>query len=179
LHALRFKTPAGTFMRTYRLESAADDGIAPFPISLGRIARREADPSGVVTLRFKEVVARQLLWTVIDNGEAPLDILEPSVLTASRQLVMDPGAAAVQPLRLYYGNPNAPAPDYDLKAELLHPLDESVPRLALGPQQLNPSYEAPPVPLYERAPWLIYVFTAAASLALLAILRSLVFDVGS
>jgi hypothetical protein len=42
---------------------------------------------------------------------------------------------------------------------------------------LNPAYEAPAAPLYERAPWLIYVLTAAASLALLAILRSLVFNV--
>jgi hypothetical protein len=84
---------------------------------------------------------------------------------------------AAQPLRLYYGNPAAPSPDYDFKAELPSTLDESVSRFELGPQLLNPAYEAPPAPLYERAPWLIYALTAAASLALLAILRSLVFDV--
>jgi hypothetical protein len=128
-------------------------------------------------LRFPEVLSRRLLLTIADGADAPLDVLDPAVLTASRQLVADLGAASVQPLRLYYGNPAAPAPGYDLKAELPETLDESVPSFALGPQQLNPAYEVPQAPLSQRAPWLIYVITGAASLALLAILRSLVFDV--
>jgi hypothetical protein len=151
------------------------DNIAPFPVSIGRFRRRDGDPSDVITLRFQEAFARQLQLTIADGGEAPLDILEPAVLIASRQLSVDLGAATAQPLRLYYGNPAAPAPDYDLKATL----DETVPLLQLGPQQLNPAYEAPEPPLSEQAPWLIYVMTGAASLALLAILRSLVFDVDS
>lgn len=175
LHALRFNTSAGPFVRTYQLLSLMGDNMAPFPISVGRLRRREGDSSNVVGLRFQEIFARQLQLTVADDGDAPLDILEPVVLTASRQLVVDLGAA--QPLRLYYGNPAAPAPDSQLTAELPHTLDESVPHFELGPQLLNTAYEAPPAPLYERAPWLIYALTAAASLALSAILRSLVFDV--
>jgi hypothetical protein len=153
------------------------DNIAPLPVSAGRIRSREGDPSNVVTLRFPEVLSRRLLLTIADGADAPLDVLDPAVLTASRQLVADLGAASVKPLRLYYGNPAAPAPGYDLKAELPQTLGESVPSFELGPQQLNPAYEAPQAPLSQRAPWLIYVITAAASLALLAILRSLVFDV--
>lgn len=173
LHALRFNTSAGPFVRTYQLQSLMGDHIAPSPVSAGRLGRGAGAASNVVGLRFQEVFARQLQLTIADGGDAPLEILEPAVLTASRQLIVDLGAA--QPLRLYYGNPSAAAPDYDFKAGL--PLDESAPRFELGPQQLNPAYAAPPAPLYERAPWLIYVLTAAASLALLAILRSLVFDV--
>jgi hypothetical protein len=155
------------------------DNIAPFPVSVGRFRRRDGDPSDVITLRFHEAFARQLQLTIADGGEAPLDILEPAVLIASRQLSVDLGAATAQPLRLYYGNPAAAAPDYDLTAELPDTLDETVPLLQLGPQQFNGSYEAPEPPLSEQAPWLIYVMTGAASLALLAILRSLVFDVDS
>ncbi len=178
LHALRFNTSVGAFARTYQLVSIQGGNIAPFPIAVGRLNRREGDPSGVVILRFQEVIARQLQLTIVDGADPPLDILEPTVLIASRQLVVDLSAAA-QPLRLYYGNPAVAAPDYDLKAEMPRTLDESVAHLDLGPEQLNPAYEAPQAPLSERAPWLIYVVTAAASLALLAILRSLVFDVNA
>ena len=179
VHALRFDTPVSSFVRTYQLVGVMGDNIAPFPLSVGRLRRGEGDPSDVIALRFREAFARQLQLTIADGGEAPLDIQEPSVLTASRQLVADLNAATAQPLRLYYGNPSAPAPDYDLKAELPDKLDEAVPLLRLGPQQLNPAYEAPEPPLSEQAPWLIYVLTGAASLALLTILRSLVFDVDS
>ena len=179
LHALRFNTSPGAFVRTYQLVSILGHNIAPVPVSVGRIRRREGDPSTVVMLRFQEAFARQLQLTIADGDDPPLDILEPAVLTASRQLVVDLSAATAQPLRLYYGNPAAPAPDYNLTAEPPRTLDESVPLLPLGSQQLNPAYEAPPAPLSERAPWLIYVLTAAASLALLAILRSLVFDVNA
>jgi len=178
LHKLQFNTPAGSFVRTYQLLGVLGGNIAPFPISAGQLGRSEVNPSKIIMLRFQEVFARQLVLTIVDNGDAPLEISEPTVLTVSRQIMADVSAAA-QPLRLYYGNPAAAAPDYDLKVELKHPLDETVTLFELGLQQLNPAYEAPQPPLSERVPWLIYVLTAAASLALLAILRSLVFDVDS
>lgn len=176
LHALRFRTSAESFARTYQLVSILGDNIAPLPISVGRISRREGEPSDVIMLRFPETFARQLQLTVIDGGEPPIEILDPAVLIASRQLVVDLGAAAARPLRLYYGNPAAAAPVYDLDEELSA---DAIPHLDMGPQQLNPAYQAPQEPLSERAPWLIYVLTGMASLALLAILRSLVFDVAS
>lgn len=178
LHALRFKASDGSFVRNYQLLAVMGDNIAPFPVAAGQLGRSEANPSRDILLRFQEVFARQLVLTIVDNGEEPIAVLEPNVLSASRQLVADVSAAA-QPLRLYYGNPAAPPPDYNPKVEAPQPLDESVSRFELGPQQLNLSYEAPEPPLSEQAPWLIYVLTAAASLALLAILRSLVFDVDS
>ena len=117
---------------------------------------------GIRNLGFQEGLAQQLLLTVADGSEAPLEILEPAVLIASRQLVLDLGDVTAQPLRLYYGNPAASAPDYGPRAELPDTLDESVPLLQLGPQQLNPAYEAPEPHLSEQAPWLIYVITGAA-----------------
>ena len=179
VHALRFRTSSGSFVRTYQLLAVTGDKIAPSPLSAGRLRRREGNPSEPITLRFPEAPARQLQLTVLDAGEEPLDVLEPAALIASRQLVLDLSAATAQPLRLYYGNPAAPAPRYDPRADVPDNLDESVPRLELGSQQSNPAYEAPEPPLSERAPWLIYMVTGAASLALLAILRSLVFDVDS
>ncbi|MDA0204377.1 MAG: DUF3999 family protein [Acidobacteria bacterium] len=179
VHALRFNTPNISFVRTYQLLAVMGDNIAPFPLSVGRLRRSAEARSDVTTLRFQEAFARQLQLIIADGGDAPLDILEPAVLIASRQLVADLSAATAQPLRLYYGNPSAPSPDYNLKVELPDKFDETVPLLQLGPQQLNPTYEAPEPPLSEQVPWLIYVLTGAASLALLAILRSLVFDVDS
>jgi hypothetical protein len=176
LHGLLFRTSLDSFARTYQLVSILGDNIAPLPISVGRISRREGEPSGVVMLRFPETFARQLQLTVIDGGEDPIDIVEPAVLLASRRLVVNLDAASAQPLRLYYGNPKASAPDYGLDVELS---GESAPHLEVGPQQPNPVYEAPQAPFSQQWPWLIYVLTGAASLALLAILRSLVFDVAS
>ncbi len=45
--------------------------------------------------------------------------------------------------------------------------------VALGPERDNPIYTPEPKPFSERAPWLVYVILAAASLALAAILANL------
>ena len=74
---------------------------------------------------------------------------------------------------LYYGNPKALAPHYDLGMRIpANPAGTPV-RQTLSPQRDNPIYRPEPKPFSERSPWLIYVVLAAASLALAAILLSL------
>jgi hypothetical protein len=75
-------------------------------------------------------------------------------------------------VRLYYGNPKALAPHYDLGMRVPANPGNAV-RLALSSQNANPVYRPEPKPFSERSPWLIYVILAAASLALASILLSM------
>lgn len=82
-------------------------------------------------------------------------------------------AGVSSPLRLYYGNPKAMAPRYDLAARLPSVLGPGLSRIPLGPQRENPIYRPEPKPFSERSPWLVYVVLGAASLVLAAILINL------
>ncbi len=176
-HALRFTTPTENFSRQIRLESIEGDNVLPVTVSSGRLDRQGAQPSNETALRFREVFTPKLRLTVVDDHNPPLQLIQPVVVSAVRQVVVDLNAVAEGPLRLYYGNPSARAPEHDVGAGLPRSLDEGVSRLLAGVQQFNANYQEPPPPLNERAPWLVYVVLGLVSLALLVILRSLVFDV--
>ena len=112
--------------------------------------------------------------TVTDDRNAPLPILEFTAQSAAREVVFEAQAAGAGPIRVYYGNPKALAPRYDLAARLPAELRPAPVRVALGPQRDNPIYRPEPRPFSERSPWLVYVVLGAASLVLAAILLSLV-----
>jgi hypothetical protein len=84
---------------------------------------------------------------------------------AAREVVLEGGPAEV---RLYYGNPKALPPHYDLAARL--PAEITPSRATLGPQEQNPSYSAAERPLSERSPWVVYVVLGLASAVLAIIL---------
>jgi hypothetical protein len=159
------------------LESIEGDDILPVTVSSGRLFRQDARQSDEAMLRFREVLTPKLRLTVVDDHNPPLQLTQPVVVSAVRQVVVDLNAVVKGPLRLYYGNPSARAPEHDVEAGLPRSLDEGVSRLLAGVQQFNANYQEPPPPLNERAPWLVYVVLGVVSLALLLILRSLVFDV--
>lgn len=177
IHALRFTTPTENFSRQFRLEAIDGDDILPVTVSSGRLFRQDARQSDEAMLRFREVFSPKLRLTVVDDRNPPLQLTQPVVVSAVRQVVVDLDAVVKGPLRLYYGNPAARAPQYDLEEALSPNLDEGVSSLFAGVQQFNANYQEPPPPLNERAPWLVYVVLGAVSLALLMILRSLVFEV--
>lgn len=70
--------------------------------------------------------------------------------------------------RLYYGNPEANTPAYDLAARVAsRKLEEAA--AALGPSEPNPAYQAPvppPKPFSERYPWLLTSVLVLAVLGL-------------
>jgi hypothetical protein len=78
-----------------------------------------------------------------------------------------------QPLRLYFGNSNVPAPHYDFENELQSKLSSEPSHSTFGNVIANPEYRPEPRPLTERVPWLIYIVLVASSIALAFILFSL------
>ena len=109
-----------------------------------------------------------------DDRNTPLAIEGFTAFGAAREVVFDSRPAGPGPLRVYYGNHRALAPRYDLRARLPVELIPPPQRLALGPQRDNPIYSPEPRPFSERVPWLVYLVLGAASVALAAILLSLV-----
>jgi hypothetical protein len=118
---------------------------------------------------FPEVTASRLRLVVTDFANPPLVLRTVSYSAAARQVVFARKGYA-GPLRLYYGNPAADPPRYDFERTLpatLKPAPQAVP---LEERQPNPSYQPPPLPLHERAPWLVYAALSLASVALLVLL---------
>jgi hypothetical protein len=79
------------------------------------------------------------------------------------------------PLRLYFGNPKAQAPNYDFSRFLPATLvpEPSRAQWSSAGVQPNPTYVPEPKPWSERWPWLVYVVLGTASLVLLVILAVL------
>ena len=79
--------------------------------------------------------------------------------------------------RLYYGNPEAGPPSYDLERIFPYLVTEGLPAAGLGPHTQNPAFLVPdpsPKPFTERFPWLLPVIVAIAALIIGAFLASLI-----
>ncbi len=116
---------------------------------------------------------RRLRLVVTDNRNPPLDVTAVSFTAPARAVIFSPTAELTAPLRLYFGDPRAQQPQYDFAALLPARLEPPPQRVILGPLEANPTYQAPPKPLSERWPWLVYAVLGAASAVLLAILAAL------
>jgi hypothetical protein len=170
LESLVLATGDTEFSRQFQLE-VVDDSAAPVVIASGEVARRADTAGQPLAIAFAERFGRLLKLTVIDDRNPPLSINGITALSAARQVIFESASGAAGPLRLYYGNPRALAPRYDLAVRI--PTSSNALRVMLGPQRANPIYRPEPKPFSERAPWVIYAVLAAASLALAAILLNL------
>ncbi|MBI1355523.1 MAG: DUF3999 family protein [Acidobacteria bacterium] len=158
------------FSRPYRLLAGGPDSRRE--IASGVLASDEQGATDRV-IRFEEAFAKELTLRIIDDRNPPLDIYNVTPAGAARQVVFDSDGLSF-PLRLYYGNLEAAAPNYDYDSRVPAILDETPPLLYLEPRQDNPDYRPPQPPVTERAPWLIYVVLGAAALALLWLLRGVI-----
>ena len=128
-------------------------------------------------LRFGE--SRHLYYrvTIFNEDNPPLPVGKPVAWGFARKIVFT--AAAGESYRLYYGNPEASAPSYEL-GKLFPYLDtEDLPKARMGPYEINPAFgipEAPSevVPFTERYPWLLPGIVAAAALLVGLFLASLI-----
>jgi hypothetical protein len=161
------------FQRPYVLEAERSDGSWE-EVTRGEWRRlpgekRSDDPAAGTQLRItlpREVQTRRLRLTVVDRRNPPLELSGATYSAAARVLVFanDPGLK--EPLRLYFGNPNAQQPGY----EVVVPADQTVAAAQLGPVRDNPEYRSTPKPWTERWPGLIYLALTLTSLALFAFL---------
>ena len=128
-------------------------------------------------LRFGE--SRYLYYrvTIFNEDNAPLPVGKPVASGYARKIVFT--AAAGETHRLYYGNPEASAPSYELE-KLLPYLDTGdLPAARLGGHEVNPAFGIPEppsevVPFTERYPWLLPGVVAAAALLVGLFLASLI-----
>ncbi|HTS25468.1 MAG TPA: DUF3999 family protein [Bryobacteraceae bacterium] len=162
----------GAFSRPFRLDGV-DDPASPNMIASGDLVHRD-DQGQELAIDFPERFARRLKLTVTDDRNVPLAIFRFTAQSAAREVIFEAKAAGTGALRVYYGNPKAAAPHYDLAAQLPAELDPPPARLSPGEQSENPIYTPEPKPFSERSPWLVYVVLGLATVVLAAILVSLV-----
>ncbi len=168
---LTFDSDQAGVERPFRLEAAERDGRR-LEIFGGEWHWRAAGDKRVLQIDFPEVTASRLRLVVTDFANPPLDLRAVRYSAPAREVVFAQKDYA-RPVKLYYGNPDAEAPHYDFEREVPLVLPQPSEPAQLGEQVRNPTYEPPPASLSERAPWLIYLALAAASLALLAVLALL------
>lgn len=104
-----------------------------------------------LTLAYPEAGYRYLRLTIFNKDDQPITISSASVTGLLRKLVFNyqPG----QSYQLYYGNPKAAYPQYDLQNYLAYYDEQGRGQVTLGPQVPNPSYVPAPepvVPFTER-----------------------------
>ena len=128
-----------------------------------------------LTIGFGESRFRYYRVTIVNKDNPPLPVATARAGGFVRKLVFsaDPG----QSYRLYYGNPDASAPSYDLERIFPYLVTEGLPMAGLGPHTQNPAFAVlapPPQPFTERYPWLLPTVVAVAALLIGAFLTSIV-----
>ena len=135
--------------------------------------RREGEPRKPMIATFAEIRASRLKLVVTDHQNEPLRIRSVKFSSAARQVVLAGSVEADVGWRLFFGNPDATAPNYDFARNLPDRLDPAPARATLAAEVTNPSFVPPPKPLTERWPWLIYIVLGCVSLVLGVIILSL------
>ncbi len=132
---LSFEVSNPEFSRPYFVETA-DAGEPLRRLTAGQWVRSPGDPGPAAT--FSEVRARRLRLVVTDNRSAPLLLRTAVSTTAARELVFNLPDSWAPPLRLYFGNPDAPPGRYgDYAAALPAVLDPPPTRVAPGHGQVR------------------------------------------
>jgi hypothetical protein len=170
---LMLTTEDQSFSRPFQVE-VVDDPQNVRVVATGELTKRVGDNEQVSTIIFdNEEHARKLRLVVTDYNNPTLSISSIKASAALRELYFELKEPVTQPLKLYFGNPNAEAPHYDFEKELSAKLKPPVYRALIAPFTGNPDYQPPLLPFTERLPWLIYVVLTISSVALALILFSL------
>ena len=160
-----------SFSRPFQIEAVDDQSVRL--VAFGELTRREGDDRPVIVTFNEEHHTRSLRLLVTDHSNPPLPLRQIEPSAPARQLVFEIKESPAQPLRLYFGNRNIPAPHYDFEKELAGKVTANVTRLGVGARTTNQNYIPEPLPFTERVPWLIYLVLTASSVALAWILLSL------
>jgi hypothetical protein len=170
---LMLTTEDQSFSRPFQLE-VVDDPQNVRVVAAGELTKRVGDNHQVSTIIFdNEEHARKLRLVVTDFNNPTLSISYIKASAPLRELYFELKEPVSQPLKFYFGNPNADVPHYDFEKELSAKLKAPAMPAAVGSFVANPDYSPPPLPFTERLPWLIYVVLTISSAALVLILFSL------
>ncbi len=127
------------------------------------------------SIGFGEARYRYYRVAIANEDNPPLPVAGARAGGFLRKLVFSAGSGASY--ALYYGNPDASAPSYDLERIFPYLVTEGLPVAGLGPHTPNPAFAVPappPIPFTERYPWLLPTVVAIAALLIGAFLASIV-----
>ncbi|MFQ6027160.1 MAG: DUF3999 family protein [Dehalococcoidia bacterium] len=119
-------------------------------------------------LDYPEVTLRYLRLTIRNEDNPPIEFADLRISGLVRKLKFQPQPEGQY--RLFYGNPEARTPSYDLDRFLPYLELENIPQASLGPQVENPQFRIPQPPVSERYPWLITVGVAVAAVVVALLL---------
>ncbi len=161
-----------SFSRAFQVEAGEDPQNIRL-IASGELTRHVGDRAPLVINFDHQEHVRKLRLLIKDYSNQTLTITAIKAAAPARQAVFELKEMPAEPVRLFYGNPNATAPHYDFEKELPTRLSIAPFRIGVGPATNNPDYKPEPLPLMERIPWLIYIVLTLSSIALGLILFSL------
>ena len=177
--SINLDIPRRNFYREVALEGSYDFTYW-IPLQSGEILYDFDTPRFVGDdreLRFGE--SRYLYYriTIFNEDNPPLPVEKPVASGYARKIVFTADAGETH--RLYYGNPEASAPSYELEKLLPYLDTRDLPMSRLGGHEVNPAFGIPEpvsemVPFTERYPWLLPGVVAAAALLVGLFLASLI-----
>lgn len=135
--------------------------------------RRAGEPKKPMVVEFvSEIRASRLRLMVVDFRNPPLNLKSVKSISAARQVIIAKPEDSDMGYRLFYGNPNASAPNYDFARNLPAKIKPAPTRATLAIYKENPDYTPAPKPFSERLPWLVYVVLGGLGLILAGIIAS-------
>jgi len=133
------------------------------PFEMADIAQlQRLKPTSPVALRFTLERARRLRLTIDNGDDKPLTISRATLWRLRRGLIFT--ADPKWQYQLWYGNPRAARPDYELQRLPLATPPAALPLATLGPAQVTPPPPPPPPPWSESHP---VIFWAALGVVVL------------
>ena len=117
-----------------------------------------------LALAYPEATSRYFRIVILNEDNPPLDVQGAEVWGLQHRLVFS--ADPRRSYSLYYGNPKAGKPSYDIERVFPYLVTQELPQASLGPQAENPQFVEeipPPPPLSERLHWLLPSVVAGAA----------------
>ena len=126
-----------------------------------------------LSVSYPESRYRYFRLTVFNEDDPPLPVTGAEASGFLRKLIFHANPEGVY--RLYYGNPSAEAPSYELEHLFPYLITDSLPVAGLGDHTPNPAFtlREPIKPFTERYPWLLSTVVALAALIIGVFLTSL------
>ncbi len=157
---IRLEAGQSSFHRAAQLE-ASDDGKAWVMAAQGTLFQVPDEQS--LALTYTKRYERYLRLRIFNGDNQPVPVMRVYVETPKQVMKFLP--PSVGDISIYYGNPGASAPFYDLAAILVRqaPIPETQP--IIGEWGTNPAYRAPAAaakPWSDRHPALLYGVLAVA-----------------
>ena len=174
-HRLSVSTPTDNFYREVTLEGSLDN------VDWRRLTNQAAIYSfntpkfvgGQLEVSYPEESLRYFRLTIRNEDNPPVAVERVSLVGVARRVLFQPRPDASR-YSLYYGNPEARAPSYDLERILPYLETGQLPAAGLGPRLPNPAFRVAQPPATEGYPWLVPVAVGVAAVAVALLLLGVV-----